>query len=89
MMRTMTMPGFTANAALEPTQGRYGGKAVISATHAGFLSPALIAPPMSCGLSPCMVVGRCKTRVRCCRGDFNGACRCSAVPCSFPGPPDF
>lgn len=89
MMRMMRMPGFTANAALEPTQGCYRGKAATSATsvtHAGFLSPALVAPTV-CRTSRCLIVGRCKTKVRCCR-DFTGSCNCSTVPCFFLGPPD-
>jgi hypothetical protein len=86
MMRMMSMPGFTANAALEPTRGRYGGTAATSATHADFLSPALVAPTV-CRTSSCLIVGRCKTKVRCCR-NFTGACTCSTVPCFFLGPPD-
>lgn len=82
----MRMPGFTADAGLGQARGVYGGAGAPSAIRSGSLSPALVAPTV-CRTSPCVTVGRCRTKVRCCR-DFRGSCRCSTVPCFFLGPPE-
>jgi hypothetical protein len=82
----MRMPGMTADAALEATSGHYGGTAARAASRSGTLSPALVAPTV-CRTSPCVRVGGCRTKVRCCR-NFLGSCTCSTVPCFFLGPPE-
>jgi hypothetical protein len=75
----MKMPGFTAENGLAPSELRYAGKAVATAGVGGHVQPALVAPP-SCATSACVTVGRCRTRVRCCR-DFTGRCVCRTTPC--------
>jgi hypothetical protein len=82
----MRMPGLTAEVALEPTSGRYGGTALAAAPRSGSLSPALVAPTV-CRTSPCVGVGGCRMKIRCCR-NFLGNCTCSTVPCFFLGPPE-
>lgn len=75
----MRIPGFSAEATLGPSVGHYAGVAGGTAGPTGGLSPALVAPPV-CKTSGCITVGRCRTRVRCCR-NFTGACTCKTTPC--------
>lgn len=82
----MNMPGFTAEAGLQPSNAQYGGAVVASTGQPGQLRPALVAPNV-CRTSGCLTVGRCRTRVRCCR-NFSGSCSCRTVPCFFLGSPD-
>jgi hypothetical protein len=79
----MRTPGFTAEAGLSRTEERYwGGAASGSPAYSGQLTPQLIAPPI-CRTSPCLTLGRCRTRVRCCT-NFLGRCTCTAQPCFIP-----
>lgn len=80
----MNMPGFTAETTLGRGGEYYYGSAASSSTSG--LVPALVAPTR-CRISPCLTVGPCKIKVRCCR-DFQGICSCRTAPCSFLGPPD-
>ena len=76
----MASPRFTAEAALYRSSGRYAHRAR-SATSLSGVSPQLVALPI-CKFSPCMSVGNCKIRVRCCR-NFFGRCQCSTIPCGI------
>jgi hypothetical protein len=81
----MGIPGFTAENTLGRKSGYYyRNSATVGSTNG--LVAAFVAPT-ACRLSTCFTVGSCRTRVRCCR-DFRGSCTCTAVPCSFLGPPD-
>jgi hypothetical protein len=76
----MTMPGFTAEVGIGESSTHYSG----TTSHGGLrgggqLQAALVAPTV-CKTSRCLTVGRCKTRVRCCR-NFQGTCTCTAAPC--------
>jgi hypothetical protein len=83
----MRMPGFTADTATRRSTTHYSGTAAhSSAATGGQLRPALVAQ-QQCRTSSCLAIGRCKTKVRCCRS-FNGTCSCTAVPCFFLGPPE-
>jgi hypothetical protein len=83
----MRMPGFTAEMGIGASTTHYSGTAAFApAGHGGQLRPALVAP-VQCRTSNCMKVGRCTTRVRCCR-NFNGSCTCQTVPCLFLGAAD-
>lgn len=63
----MTMPGFTAEVGLGESTTHYAGTTSHGgAGGGGQLSAALVAPTV-CKTSSCLTVGRCKTRVRCCR----------------------
>jgi len=76
----MTMPGFTADAGIGACTTHYSGRAGHGgAGGGGRLHPALVASPL-CRSTPCMKVGGCTTRVRCCRL-FNGKCSCTVQPC--------
>ena len=83
----MRMPGFTAEAGIAKTTMYYAGAAAhADAGRGGQLRASLVAPTV-CRTSGCLTVGKCRTKVRCCRS-FTGACSCSTVPCFFLGPPD-
>ena len=83
----MSIPGFTAEAGIGATTTNYSAAAAHAVSAgSGHLHPALIAMPL-CRTSSCLTIGRCKTKVRCCRS-FNGTCSCNTVPCFFLGPPE-
>jgi hypothetical protein len=82
----MRMPGFTADDGIGESTMNYGGAAThVAAGRTGQFRPALVAATV-CKTSGCLTVGKCRTRVRCCRS-FTGACSCSTVPCFVIGPP--
>jgi hypothetical protein len=77
----MRMPGFTAEAGIGASITHYSGAgAFASAAQGAGVHPALVAA-QQCRTSPCRAVGRCKTRVRCCRNTFTHECTCSTLPC--------
>lgn len=80
----MRMPGFTAEMGIGASTTHYSAApARGGAGFTGQLRPALVAQ-QQCRTSSCMRVGRCTTRVRCCRS-LNGSCSCQAVPCFILG----
>ncbi|HEV7804725.1 MAG TPA: hypothetical protein VGO80_02820 [Solirubrobacteraceae bacterium] len=82
----MTMPGFTAEVGIGESSTHYSGRTAHGgAVGGGQLHPALVAPTV-CKTSSCLTVGRCKTRVRCCR-NFQGICTCTTAPCYIVGGP--
>jgi hypothetical protein len=75
----MRMPGFTAEMGIGASTTHYSAASAHGAAgFSGQLRPALVAS--QCKTSSCMKLGRCTTRVRCCR-NFNGSCSCQTVPC--------
>jgi hypothetical protein len=83
----MRMPGFTAEMGIGESATHYSGTHAFGpAGRGGQLRPAFVASPQ-CRTSSCVQVGRCMTKVRCCRS-FSGKCTCQAVPCLFLGPAD-
>jgi hypothetical protein len=83
----MKTPGFTAEAGLAESTTYYAGAAARSTAGGGAQVRAALVAPTVCKTSGCVTVGKCRTKVRCCR-NFTGACTCSTVPCFFIGPVD-